>query len=57
MNWFLFWLGLYLKIILVLTIKHVKSTKLKAYLVNNRNTKTLPLVFTTLATFVGGGIS
>lgn len=57
MNWLLFWLVLYLVLIFVLTLKHVKTDKLETYLVNNRNTKTLPLVFTTLATFVGGGTS
>lgn len=30
---------------------------MEQYLVNNRNTKTIPLVATTLATFVGGGTS
>jgi len=30
---------------------------MEQYLVNNRNTRTLPLVFTVLATFVGGGTS
>jgi len=57
MNWFLFWLILYLVLILIITLKHVKTSKLEAYLVNNRNTRTLPLVLTTLATFVGGGTS
>ncbi len=57
MNWFIFWIGLYLAVIVVLTIRHVKSHDLEGYLVNNRSTKTLPLVFTTLATFVGGGTS
>ncbi len=57
MNWLLFWIIIYLAVIILLTLKHVKSTDLENYLVNNRNTKTLPLVFTTLATFVGGGTS
>jgi len=57
MNWFFIWLALYLIIIFILTLSHVKSTRLEAYLVNNRNTSTFPLVLTTLATFVGGGTS
>ncbi len=57
MNWYLFWIALYLIVIVYFTIRHVKSADLEGYLVNNRKTKTLPLVFTTLATFVGGGTS
>lgn len=57
MNWFVFWLAIYLLLIAYLTIRHVKIKNVEGYLVNNRNTKTLPLVFTTLATFVGGGTS
>jgi Na+/proline symporter len=57
MNWYLFWIVLYLIVIVYLTIRHVKSKDVEGYLVNNRKTKTLPLVFTTLATFVGGGTS
>ncbi|MCD6112731.1 MAG: sodium:solute symporter family protein [Bacteroidales bacterium] len=57
MSWLLFWIIIYLTVIIFLTLKHVKSTDLENYLVNNRKTKTLPLVFTTLATFVGGGTS
>jgi solute:Na+ symporter, SSS family len=57
MNWLVFWIVVYLIIIVYLTLKHVKTKNVEAYLVNNRNTKTLPLVFTTLATFVGGGTS
>jgi len=57
MNWFVFWILIYLILIVYLTVKHVKSLDLETYLVNNRNTRTLPLVFTTLATFVGGGAS
>lgn len=57
MNWFVFWIGVYLMVIVVFTIRHVKSHDLEGYLVNNRKTRTLPLVFTTLATFVGGGTS
>ncbi len=55
--WFYFWTGLYLLLIIWLTIRHVHSGDLEEYLVNNRKTRTLPLVFTTLATFVGGGTS
>ena len=57
MNWFVFWILIYLILIVYLTAKHIKSLDLETYLVNNRNTRTLPLVFTTLATFVGGGAS
>lgn len=57
MNWLIFWIAVYLIIIAYLTIRHVKIKNVEAYLVNNRNTKTLPLVLTTLATFVGGGTS
>ncbi len=57
MNWLVFWIAIYLIIIAYLTIRHVKVKNVEAYLVNNRNTKTLPLVLTTLATFVGGGTS
>ena len=57
MNWFIFWIIIYLILIVYLTVRHIKSLDLETYLVNNRNTRTLPLVFTTLATFVGGGTS
>ncbi len=57
MNWYIFWIAIYLIFIIYLTLKHVKSHDLENYLVNNRNTKLVPLVFTTLATFVGGGTS
>ncbi len=57
MNWLLFWIVPYLIVIVILALHHLRSSDLDQYLVNNRNTKTLPLVFTTLATFVGGGTS
>lgn len=57
MNWFVFWIVIYLIFIVYLTLKHVNSHDLENYLVNNRNTKLIPLIFTTLATFVGGGTS
>lgn len=57
MNWYIFWIVIYMIFIIYLTVKHVKSSDLENYLVNNRKTKLLPLVFTTLATFVGGGTS
>jgi len=38
-------------------MRHVNSTDIENYLVNNRSTRTFPLVATTLATFVGGGTS
>lgn len=57
MNWFLFWIIIYLSVIIALTIRHVKISNLDNYIVNERKTRTLPLVFTVLATFVGGGTS
>lgn len=57
MAWLIFWIVIYLVLILYLTTRHVKSGDLENYLVNNRNTKTFPLVATTIATFVGGGTS
>ena len=57
MTWLIFWIIIYLAVIIIFTIRHVKHTDAEAYLVNNRSTRTLPLVFTTLATFVGGGTS
>lgn len=57
MTWLIFWIVIYLVVIIYLTARHVKSTDLENYLVNNRSTKTFPLVATTLATFVGGGTS
>ncbi len=57
MDWFVFWIILYSIIIIVLTIKHIKLRSLEKYLINDRRTRTIPLVFSTLATFVGGGVS
>jgi Na+/proline symporter len=57
MNWFIFWIFIYLVVIAWFAFRHVKMGDIDNYLVNNRNTATLPLVFTTLATFVGGGTS
>ena len=57
MSWLIIWIIIYLLLIIYLTMRHVKSTDIENYLVNNRNTKTFPLVATTLATFVGGGTS
>lgn len=57
MNWLLFWIVIYLVLIVVLSLRHIKTSDLEQYLVNNRQTKTLPLVLTILATFVGGGTS
>ena len=57
MAWIIFWIVVYLILILVLSLRHVKTTDMESYLVNNRKTKTFPLVATTLATFVGGGTS
>ena len=57
MNWFIFWIVIYLVVIAYFAFRHVKVGDIDNYLVNNRNTGILPLVFTTLATFVGGGTS
>ena len=57
MNWFLFWIIIYLVVIAWFAFRHVKKGDIDNYLVNNRSTRTLPLVFTTLATFIGGGTS
>lgn len=57
MYWLLFWITIYLILIVILSLHHLKKSDFDQYLVNNRNTSTLPLVFTILATFVGGGTS
>jgi SSS family solute:Na+ symporter len=57
MAWIIFWIAVYLVVILFLSLRHVKVADIENYLVNNRKTKTFPLVATTLATFVGGGTS
>ena len=57
MNWLIFWIAVFLLMMIVLTIKYMRSGTLESYLVNNRNTGMILLVFTTLATFVGGGTS
>ena len=57
MNWLIFWIVAYLVLIVILSLRHIKTSDLEQYLVNNRRTKTLPLVLTVLATFVGGGTS
>ena len=57
MNWLLIWIIVYLLFIVFLSLRHVRTNDMEQYLVNNRNTKTIPLVATTLATFVGGGTS
>jgi len=57
MNWFIFWILIYLVVIAYFAFRHVRKGDIDNYLVNNRSTRTLPLVFTTLATFVGGGTS
>ena len=56
MNWFVFWITVYILILVLLTLKYIKKTDLEGYLINRRSTKLLPLLFTTLATFVGGGV-
>ncbi len=57
MNWLIVWIVIYLLVIVVLALRHLRTSDFDQYLVNNRNTKTLPLVFTMLATLVGGGTS
>lgn len=57
MTWIIFWIIIYLIVILYFSLRHVKSQDIENYLVNSRKTRTIPLVFTTLATFVGGGTS
>ncbi|HZK07192.1 MAG TPA: sodium:solute symporter family protein [Bacteroidales bacterium] len=57
MVWLYFWIVIYLLLVMYLTLRHVRGGDTEAYLVNSRKTRTLPLVFTTLATFVGGGTS
>lgn len=57
MNWLIFWIVIYLFVIVVLALRHLRTSDFEQYLVNNRKTKTLPLVFTMLATLVGGGTS
>lgn len=57
MNWLIFWIALYLILLVVLSLRHIRTSDMEQYLVNNRNTSTLALVFTVLATFVGGGTS
>ena len=57
MNWLIFWIVIYLGLIVFLALRHLRTSDFDQYLVNNRKTKTLPLVFTMLATLVGGGTS
>jgi len=57
MTWLIFWIVIYLTVIVFLALRHLRASDFDQYLVNNRNTKTLPLVFTMLATLVGGGTS
>ena len=57
MNWFVFWIVIYVVLLILLTLRYVKIKNIESYLINNRNTGTLQLVFTILATFVGGGVS
>ncbi len=57
MNWLLIWILVYLVLIFLLSLRHIKASDPEQYLVNNRRTKLIPLLATTLATFVGGGTS
>jgi len=57
MDWLLFWMTVYLVVVIALAMRHLRSNNPETYLVNNRQTRLIPLVFTTLATFVGGGTS
>lgn len=51
------WMVVFLAVVLVLAFRHIRQNDPETYLVNNRKTALIPLVFTTLATFVGGGTS
>ena len=55
--WLIVWIVIYLALLIWLSLRHIRSTDMEQYLVNNRRTATLPLVATTMATFVGGGAS
>ncbi len=44
MDWIIFWIVIYLIVIIYFILKHVKTSDVKGYLVNNHNTRTLPLV-------------
>lgn len=57
MTWLIFWIVIYLGVIVFLALRHLRTSDFDQYLVNNRQTKLLPLIFTMLATFVGGGTS
>lgn len=57
MSWLVFWLVVYLVLLVIITVGHLKKTDTESYLINNRQTRTLPLVFSTISTFVGGGTS
>ena len=57
MNWLVLWIIVYLILIFVLSLRHIKVSDPEQYLVNNRKTALVPLLATTLATFVGGGTS
>ena len=57
MSWLMIWIVVYLVLILILSLRHIRVTDPEQYLVNNRKTKLIPLLATTLATFVGGGTS
>ena len=57
MSWLIFWLILYVALVAVFTLRHIHHKDLAHYLVNNRRTGAAMLVFTTLATFIGGGTS
>ena len=57
MNWLIFWIAVYLIVIVWVALRHLRTSDLDQYLVNNRSTKSVLLVFTMLATLVGGGTS
>ena len=57
MSWLIIWIAVYLLALIWLSLRHIRSTDMEQYLVNNRRTGTIPLVATTMATFVGGGAS
>lgn len=57
MNWTIFWIIIYTALVIFFVFKHMKKSSFESYIINDRKTKLIPLVFTSLATFVGGGVS
>lgn len=57
MNWLVIWILIYLGVIVFFIFLHLKKSTKEHYFVNNRETKLFPLIATSLATYVGGGVS